>query len=774
MHASGTSLGRTNVVLHGIAAKVFNDRYSLKTTDGQQVEETPEQMWWRVAGGIAKVEEQYIEGSYDYKAAVIEGYANAFYKVLEDFKFVPGGRILMGAGTGFNTTFFNCYVIEPPEDSRGGILDNIKWLTEVMARGGGVGVNLSTLRPKGSHLKSLSATAGGPVPWAELYSTVSKEVIHQGGSRKGALMIMLDDDHPDIIEFIRSKRIDSRTNQPEKLQGANISVAISDAFMDAVREDGDWTLQFPTKANAQPDDEVKIHGTIRAADLWDAICQQAWETADPGMVFMDRYNKESNTWYYENIRCVNPCGEQGLPSWGVCNLGAMNLSAYAIGPIGAGEFQFKELAEDVKTSMRFLDNVVDANLYFLEENQRQQTGTRRTGLGTMGLADALIKMGVRYGSEESLYLIDTIYSVIRNSAYEASVDLAKEKGSFPFFDAEKYVQGKFIKTLPEDIQRDIAKHGIRNAVLLTQAPTGTTSLLAGASSGIEPNYAFRTRHTSGLGVSIVEHPLVQGYKSRFLTPTILPDYFVSADELSPEEHINVQARIQQYTDSSISKTVNGPNGQTVHDVKRLYRLAYDLGCKGITYYRDGSRDAVLERVDEESTSEPQMAVEPRPSVLFGYTRNLKSPEGTLNITVNSTEQGPVEVFLNVGRAGSDVAALAEAMGRLISLTLRVPSTMSQQDRLDEVVAQLHGIGGSRFVGYGPEQVKSLPDAISKALAAHRGVGGPNVTANVPFSVTVSGTTEAFRHAGSYCPECGNGLTFEEGCKKCYSCGYSEC
>ena len=631
--------------LEGIRQKVFMDRYSLKDPSGQPLEFYPEQLWARVARGIASVE----------KTEELQAYwEKRFYEALTNFQFVPGGRILAGAGSGHQVTFYNCYVIPSPEDSRQGILDNLKTMTEIMARGGGVGINLSTLRPRGSYIKTVNGTASGPCSWAQLYSVATGDVIQQGGSRRGALMLMLDDDHPDIEEFITVKRTAG------KIEHANLSVCISDKFMQATKDDADWDLVW----------QGEVKKTIRARSLWDLICTSAWESAEPGVVFMDRYNKLSNTWYYEDIRCVNPCGEQGLPPWGVCNLGALNLSAF----VEDGKMDWERLADKSKVAMRFLDNVVDANEYFIKENQEAQLSTRRTGLGTMGLADALIKMQIPYGSQESIPVIERIYATIRDAAYDVSADIATEKGSFPKFDRNKYMQGQFIKRLPKAVQEKISKQGIRNAVLLTQAPTGTTSLLSGVSSGIEPVYDFAMVRRDRTGEHIMYHPLLQAWRDEHPTePT--PKYFVAANDLTPEEHVRVQATIQYYTDSSISKTVNAPNSHTVEDVQTLYRLAYELGCKGITYMRDGSRVGVLSHIEEKKTEQPaqqgtamemvtsiQQGIKPRPAVVQGYTRQIAAPEGKINVTINSDEQGPLEVFVNVGKAGSDIAALAEALG----------------------------------------------------------------------------------------------------------------
>ncbi|HEV7235576.1 MAG TPA: LAGLIDADG family homing endonuclease, partial [Ktedonobacteraceae bacterium] len=497
---------------------------------------------------------------------------------------------------------------------------------------------------------------------------------------------------------------------------------------------------------------------------------------------------------------LHNCGEQGLPPYGVCNLGALNLSAF----VENGKMNWQRLAEMSKVAMRFLDNVIDANEYFIEENRQAQLGTRRTGLGTMGLADALIKMKITYGSEASVPIIERIYSVIRDAAYEESTDIAAEKGSFPHFERDKYMQGQFIKQLPRAIQGKIKEQGIRNAVLLTQAPTGTTSLFAGVSSGIEPVYDFAMVRRDRTGEHIMYHPLLEEWREKHPNETT-PEYFVASNDMTPEEHVRVQATIQRYTDSSISKTVNAPNNHTVEDVQNLYRLAYEMGCKGITYYRDGSRDAVLTRVEDEKKQqqaavlEPvtsiQDGIKPRPTVVQGYTRQVSAPEGKINVTINSDEHGPLEVFVNVGKAGSDIAALAEAVGRLISLNLRVLSPLSQTDRAKEIAEQLRGIGGSRSVGFGMQQVRSLPDAVARALELHMEmmeeeathetapknvVNGKKVNGNGNGNGGHSDTAEptTLSHlstTGNLCPKCGcNTMVHEEGCRKCHNCGHSEC
>lgn len=825
--------------LEDLRHTVFMDRYSLKDDDGKPLEKYPEQMWARVAKGIAQFENgKTLQTKWEKK----------FYKVMKDFKFVPAGRILSGAGTGYEVTFFNCYVIPSPSDSRGGIMENITQTVEIQSRAGGVGVNLSTLRPRGARVRKVNGTSSGPVNWAALYSTANHDVIQQGGSRRGALMLMLNDWHPDVEEFIRVKE------DLTKIPGANLSVCVSDKFMEAVKADKDWDLIFPDFAETPDYDEfwdgdidkwiesgrkVKVYKTVKAREVWNMIAEAAWRSAEPGLHFIERSNKRSNTYYFEKLIATNPCGEQPLGAWAVCNLGAMNLTAYVD---SRGEFDYDSLEKDVSVAMRFMDNVVDANFYFYPETYESQMDIRRTGLGTMGLGDALIMMKIPYGSDESVKVIEKIYRTIRDSAYRTSAMIAKEKGSFRKFDKEKYLDAWFVKRLPKDIRDLIAQNGIRNAVLLTQAPTGTTSLLAGVSSGIEPVYNFEFKRKDRTGEHIIYHPLFEKWKNEHPNEE-KPDYFVCAMDLSPEEHLKVQAKVQEYTDSSISKTVNAPNDYTVDDVRELYTKAYDWGCKGITFFRDGSRAGVLESVEKpketsadapapekvekkEETPAPVYAADSaqlslpvspeagarlinRPYVVHGSTYKLKTPVGTAFITINSDDAGePLEMFINIGKAGSDVSAFAVALGRTISTALRFRSTLSARERAMEIAEQLKDIGGRRSVGFGQNRIMSLPDAVSIAMSHHfgfkiNGVGGyTNGNGHTTTKVTLTQNETEQIEAGAItvdnpggqmmmmaataeepkygakvdlCPECGeHSLVFEEGCAKCYSCGHAEC
>jgi len=785
--------------LTGIAEKVFLDRYSLKDRSGKAKEKTPLSMWRRVAKAVAEIEKKNQQKQWE----------NEFYQAMEDFKYVPGGRILAGAGSGFSITYYNCFVIPSPKDSRGGILETLKQMVEIMAHGGGVGINLSSLRPRGSRVKKVNGFSSGPINWAELFSVATKDIIQQGGSRRGALMLMLWDWHPDIEEFITIKE------DLTKINGANLSVCVSDKFMEAVKKDGDWPLVFPDLSDPKYDEgwngdieswkalgkKINVLKVVKARKIWDKIARSAWKSAEPGVVFMERYNKLYNNYYWNRINCVNPCGEEGLPPWGVCNLGSINLSALikGYGVKKEGNFDFKALKKIVTTAVRFQDNVIDMDPYvFAGIKKMQLNGERRIGIGTMGLGDALIKLRLRYGSPAALRFIDKVFRLIRDEAYLTSAEIAKEKGSFPKFDRKKYLEGGFVRQLPQDIKNKIRQQGIRNSLLLMQAPTGSTSLMVNTTSGIEPVFEFEFVRRDRLGEHVIRHHLYnQWYKKnekKIKEGLKKPDWFVSANELTAEEHIKVQAAIQKYVDASISKTVNAPNNHTIEDVKKLYTLAYDLGLKGIAYMRDGSRPGVLERQNkkiEEKKSLPQYVVKPRPIVVNGSTYRVNTPVGVAFITINTnggSPPEPLEVFISIGKAGTDIYAMAEGLGRIISLAIRFSSPLSPYERIKEIVNQLQGIGGARTMGFGKEKIRSLPDAAAKVLAMHYGLNGyrnkTNIQAHSPAEKPklVGETSQPTFLAGpgkasffDLCPSCGEtSLAHEEGCKKCYGCGYSEC
>ncbi len=751
----------------------------------------PAQMLARVAKGIASIEKQEVRTQWE----------TEFNWLLEDWKFVPGGRILTGAGTDQNLTYFNCYVIPSPKDSRGGIIASLGQMTEIMSRGGGVGMNISSLRPRHSYVKGVNGRSSGSVSWGGLFSFVTG-LIEQGGSRRGALMLILNVWHPDILDFINSKR------EMGKITNANISVGITDDFMEAVRKDGDWETYFPDTTdpayNTDWDGDINkwksnghkvvVYQKQKAKKIWDAIVESAWASAEPGVFFIDRYNKMSNSWYYSTIQSTNPCGEQGLPPWGVCNLGSINLSRF----VENKKVLYKDLGRTVRAAVRFLDNVIDDTPYFFEENKKQQLSERRIGLGTMGLADMLIKMELAYGSDESLLFIEELYKFICIEAYDESSDLAKEKGSFPYFDAEKLLQSGFMKQMPQDLREKVRKQGLRNVTLLTQAPTGTTGTMVNTSTGIEPYYFWEWERTGRMGTNIERVKVYEDWVKAHPGQK-KPSYFVSAMDLPPEGHVKVQAAIQKWVDSSISKTGNTPKEYTVEQTGKLYELLYDLGCKGGTTYRDGSRDTQVLTAKKEEKEEPKVekpvvsrSTEPKPrvrsTVLQGTTYRKATPIGTAYITVNCDGPNPsdiFEVFINVAKVGSDVAADAEGLGRLISLMLRMPSPLTPDQRAQAIIGQLSGIGSGRSMGFGKNRVMSLPDAVAQVLQQHIGssdsereasrlpdeedededagqldLGLPSASASVKPDI---------------CPICGN-VTFVniEGCKKCFSCGHSEC
>lgn len=764
------------------------------------LETDPGQMMDRVAAGVAAAETS---------PELQQQWAERFRWLLEDWKFVPGGRILTAAGTDQELTFYNCYVVPSPRDSRGGIIETLLQMTEIMSRGGGVGINISSLRPKQSYVKGVNGRSSGSVSWGALYSFVTG-LIEQGGSRRGALMLILNDWHPDVLDFIQSKRTAGQ------ITNANISVGVSDKMMEAVKADADWELVFPDTSYGDYDDvwdgsletwvaagrRVVHYRTVKARDVWNAIIESAWASAEPGVFFRERYNKMSNSWYYAPIISTNPCGEQGLPAFGVCNLGAINLAQFY--DADTHDVNWEDLDRTARYATRFLDNVIDITPYFFEQNSQQQLGERRVGLNNMGLAELMIRLGIRYGSDESVAFIDKLYGFLARAIYETSIELAAEKGPFPQFKVEPFLQSGYMETMPEDIRENVRKHGIRNVTLTTQAPTGTTGTMVNTSTGIEPFFSWVYYRKSRLGLHEEQVPLVKEWFETHPDANELPDYFVTAMELSPEDHVKVQGAIQRWVDSSISKTCNVPNEYTIEQVSELYEYMYDLGCKGGTIYRDGSRDEQVlmlkgdERAEkskpQESAPVTQVAtphhVYPRPSRLSGVTVRRQTPFGKGYITMNSDDKGyPFEVFITVGKAGSDIQADADGLGRMISLQLRSTAPQNRMEMLKLIIEQLQGIGGARQVGFGNGRVTSLPDAVAGALLENyfpldepqqlglpMGNGTPDAPAKTESAAPAPGT-QAFGvlSGADMCPECGTvSLMRIEGCRKCLTCGYSEC
>jgi ribonucleoside-diphosphate reductase alpha chain len=1127
-----------------------------------------DELWWVEIEQITTI---------DYRGRVLD------IEVEEDHSFISAGMVVS-----------NCYVIPSPKDSRRGIVETLSQMMEIMSRGGGVGINISSLRPRHSYVKGVNGRSSGSVSWGALYSFVTG-LIEQGGSRRGALMLILNCWHPDVLEFINSKR------EMGKITNANISVGVTDKFMEAVEADADWDLVFPDTSD--PDYEMVwdgnlekwlaagkktvVHKTVKAREVWNAIIESAWASAEPGVFFIERANKMSNSWYYDSgyLGCTNPCvtgdtlvaveqgyirardlregmkirtpagprpiekvfnngvqfiyqvefsdggylrctadhklkvvrdkryvwipaselrqgdrvlvaanesfgprrelpaealeyiekrelnisncydrnlglvvgvvlgggsfrkgddrnshsyhcyvsfssheqawldrfvslmermnihthgalvekqisrgdgtvivhravrlecyklaallakiglepnfiepqkalpveflsldkeflagvldglfstdgsvlvkqdnpqlrfqtsshelaqqvrlillqfgihghiyraeretdlmhgtghkydvvvmnegisrfyseiglshpekaerlkeiaenwhgiggtwtasvvsvrqtqqqeevydvyepstltwvtngyvsfdcGEQPLPGWGVCNLGAINLSKF----VRDGRVAWDDLGKVVRYAVRFLDDVIDATPYFFEENYRQQKSERRVGLNTMGLAEMLIRLGIRYGSDESTRFIDRLYCFIATQAYLASADIAAEKGPFAMFDAEKFLQSGYMQGMPEEVRRAVRQKGLRNVTLLTQAPNGTIGTMVGTSTGIEPFYFWSYFRKSRLGQHEERVKVFEEWQQAHPGEP-LPDYFVTAMDLAPEEHVKVQAAIQRWVDSSISKTCNLPNSYTVEQTRQIYELLYKLGCKGGTIYRDGSRDTQVLNLKEEDkkvslaarkpganavcdtyqddtdasietvlgpdTTPAHPKVRPRPYKRHGCTVSKATPSGTAHITMNDDEQGqPFEVFVEIGKAGSDIKAMAEAMGRLMSLILRMASPVSPVERVREIVKQITGIGGARSYGFGKRRVLSLPDAVGQALAEnYLGVSyGGQESEGAP----AGGSTRSAKPAApaDLCPNCGDAAFVRaEGCQTCYACGYSEC
>jgi ribonucleoside-diphosphate reductase alpha chain len=684
----------------------WEDRYALRGTDGKVAERDITETWLRVADAISEDEDEFEE----------------FYELLKDFKFVPGGRILAGAGAEADKTFYNCYVIpvetaarrhnrKPastyqitapdvdyefriPElrldngaDSREAIFDTISTMVSIMSRGGGVGINWSVLRPRDAYLTRVSGHSSGPIGWMDVASTAVGEVI-QGGSRRGAAMFMLNVWHPDVIQFINAKKDNS------KITNANVSVGITDAFMRAVEDNEDWTFIFPDTTHWAYDKHwtgnidwwigqgfpVVGYDTLPARDVWALIAHAAHASGEPGVIFLDRYNALSTANGEETIICVNPCGEQGLGAYSVCNLGSMNLYAYikqdweyddADGPHQVTYFDEEAFSRDVRTAIRFLDNVIDNTPDYLDETKARQDRLRRIGLGAMGLADALVSLGYRYGSPEAVRWTKNVFMAMKDAAIEESMAIADRKGP-----AKAWNEGMAYRPYLIEYTLRTGKEirPMRNIFLLTQAPTGTTSLLAGVNSGIEPYFALRTWREDRTGARwVYASDAVEKILKDLPEGVLLPQHIVTAKEVTVDEHIAMQAAVQMYVDSSVSKTINAPNSQTVDETERAFSLAYDSGLKGIAYYRDGSREK---------------------QVLYNYNPN-------------------------------------------------------------ERIAELE------------EKVKVLEAKLTFKEKAHTvtsvvldTVGGP---INIPMPV------------GSDCPSCEKGqIVYEEGCQKCYSCGWSAC
>ena len=545
-----------------IAEQIWDMKYRFKQADGAPIDLSVEDTWRRIARDLAGAEAQP------------EAWEDSFYQALEDFKFLPAGRIIAGAGTARQVTLFNCFVMGTVPDSMAGIFDMLKEAALTMQQGGGIGYDFSTIRPKGAAVSGVAADASGPLSFMDVWDAMCRTIM-SAGSRRGAMMATMRCDHPDLEDFITAKSDSAR------LRMFNLSVLVTDAFMAAVRADGPWELQFGGK----------VYHTIAARDLWNRIMKSTYDYAEPGVIFIDRINAANNLNYVETIAATNPCGEQPLPPYGACLLGSINLARLVSDPFEPGAaLDGEALNRLVATAVRMMDNVVDASKFPLPQQLQEAQAKRRIGLGVTGLADALLMLGLRYGSDAAAAQTETWLRAIARAAYLASVDLAKEKGAFPLFDAEKFLASGNMMVMDEDVRAAIREHGIRNALLTSIAPTGTISLYAGnVSSGIEPVFAYSyTRKVLQKDGSRTEEQ-VEDYAVRLWREKFgdraLPDYFVNAQTLSPADHVKMQAAAQKWVDSSISKTINCPEDISFEAFKDVYMQAYDSGCKGCTTYR---------------------------------------------------------------------------------------------------------------------------------------------------------------------------------------------
>ena len=727
------------------ALTVLKNRYLKKDSNGNLIE-TPEQLFKRVAHHIALAEKKYGNDS------SMEKVEENFYRMMTEFKFLPNSPTLMNAGRRLGQ-LAACFVL-PVEDSMDGIFDSLKSAALIHKSGGGTGFSFSRLRPKKSRVGTTGGIASGPISFMKIFNTATEQV-KQGGTRRGANMGILRVDHPDIMEFIYCKR------DNKELNNFNISVGVTDKFMEALKTDANYDL-------VDPKDNEKT-GEASSTEVYNALITQAWVNGDPGIVFLDRMNRDNPTPELGEIESTNPCGEQPLLPMEACNLGSINLAKYVIENQEEPVIDYEGLKEIIWWSVRFLDNTIDMSKYPLPEIDAMVKGNRKIGLGIMGFADMLYQLKIPYNSDRALETAEEVMSFIHKESHAASKFLAEERGVFENFNYSIF------KT-QEDKK-------FRNATTTTIAPTGTLSILAGCSSGIEPLFALSfVRRVMDNNILAEVNPHFEtvarerGFYSRELMdiiaqrgsiqglqqiPEEVRNVFVTAHDVSPEWHIKMQAAFQKYTDNAVSKTVNLPKDATVEDVAKVYNTAYELGCKGVTIYRDGSKEnQVLSfREKEKEKSLSSMAdIKERPETLEGFTTKMMTGMGNLYVTVTELDGKPFEVFATIGKSGRSTTAKTEAIGRLVSLALR------SGIEVEKIIKQIEGIGGEYPVFQKDGLVLSIPDAISRVLK-NRYVNGKGKTATTKSANTL---------LGEKCPECGQTISFEEGCVTCHFCGYSKC
>ena len=745
-----------------IAEQIWDMKYRFKQADGTPIDTTVEDSWRRIARALAAVETAPAE------------WEPKFYDALSDFKFLPAGRITAGAGTERSVTLFNCFVMGTIPDSMGGIFDMLKEAALTMQQGGGIGYDFSTIRPKGAKVKGVAADASGPLSFMDVWDAMCRTIM-SAGSRRGAMMATMRCDHPDIVDFITAKR------DPARLRMFNVSVLVTDAFMAAVKADDPWDLVF----------EGEVYQTLRAVELWDQIMNSTFEFAEPGVIFIDRINQANNLNYCETIAATNPCGEQPLPPYGACLLGSINMARLVSDPFGEQAALDEAVLSDlVATAVRMMDNVVDASRFPLEAQQREAEAKRRIGLGVTGLADALLMVGLRYGSVEAAAQTEAWMHQIARAAYLASVELAKEKGAFELFDAAGYLTSGAMEQMDADVRDAIAEHGIRNALLTSIAPTGTISLYAGnVSSGIEPvfAYAYTRKVLQKDGTRTEEEVIdyaVQMWRDK-MGDAELPNYFVNAQTLAPLEHVRMQAAAQKWIDSSISKTINCPEDISFEAFKDVYMAAWDQGCKGCTTYRPNAVTGSVLSVSEEGEKVPEADTgadvvyisEPlsRPEALEGQTYKVKWPdsEHALYITVNDLllngHRRPFEVFIN--SKNMEHFAWTVALTRMISAVFRRGGDVSFV--VEELKAVFDPRGGAWVDG---KYIPSILAAIGGVIEHHMVVTGFLSGEGMGLkSDPQAEVVNLQKNRGGACSSCGQfDLRMVEGCMTCGSCGFSKC
>lgn len=730
---------------------VLQKRYYIKNEKGESIEDG-KALFWRVASTMAEEEAKYETSPYK-----VEELALKFYSLMANSKFLPNSPTLMNAGTRLGQ-LAACFVL-PIGDSIEEIFDSVKYAAMIHKSGGGTGFSFSRIRPKDSRVGTTGGVASGPLSFLRIFNTATEQ-IKQGGTRRGANMGILRVDHPDIMEFIKAKEIDGEFNN------FNLSIGLTEDFMKKVDSNEDFDLIDPHSKT--------VRGTLNAKETFDLLVKKAWQSGDPGIVFLDRINRDNPTPKQGDIESTNPCGEQPLLPYEACNLGSINLAKFFLPANCDGKpedcINWEELRNTVHLAVRFLDNVIDASVYPLALIEEKVRLNRKIGLGVMGFADLLFMLGVGYDSDEGVMIGEKLMEFIQIEGRVASAKLAEERGAFPAFE-----DSIFAGSTP-----------LRNATVTTIAPTGTLSIIAACSSGVEPLFALcfaknvmdgerlleinpyfeRELRNNNLNSPEVMEALAQygSIKNIKELPEFLRSVYVTAQDISPEAHLAMQAAFQRHTDNAVSKTVNLENSATIEDIDKVYRLAYSTGCKGVTVYRDGSKSIQVlytgeaeKKLQEQNTTKSHIVVSDRPDRLTGFTQKISTGLGKMYLTVNENENGePFEVFATIGKSGRSVTAKAEAIGRLVSLALRSGIDVRS------IVNQIKGIGGEHPIFQKKGMLLSVPDAIAWVLETRYLKGGSSEVKHSTLDGKVS------------CPECGEAMHFQEGCHLCPACSYSRC